>query len=548
MRARLLVGGLIAVIASLLLAASASATGGSIAVVTTNTDNGSLTGCELRDAILAVTNDIDVHGCVITSPGGDDQVNFAPAMSGQTITLNGAEIGINDPDDLFINGPGMNQLTVSGNDASRVFNAQTILAITGMSLVHGLAPPTGGISEGGAINSTASGPFSLFLTDVKVANSAAVEPAATGTAFADGGAIHSQNGRLILDQSVITQNTATATGTVTANAEARGGAIYNQDDIQITDSTISGNQATASTVGNNTQAQATSGIRSDAQFKMSGSSVSGNTASADAPATGSSSIARGALFLNGGTTGDVEQSTIAGNKGDASGANPVETGGLYVSTDTNISSSTIALNGPDTATGVDGSNITAESSTIEMINTIVADPRGGGNNCEGTPLTSDGFNDDFTPTPLAASCFATPQTTDLTSDPLLATAGLQPNGGLTQTIALQATSPVIDQGANTGLTDPNQDQRGATFLRPVDFSGLTNAGNGTDIGAFEVQQACAGFTQPTPTTACPSPPLPPPSGPTGERAAALKKCKKLKGKTKAKKRKNCIKRAKKLPV
>jgi hypothetical protein len=111
-------------------------------------------------------------------------------------------------------------------------------------------------------------------------------------------------------------------------------------------------------------------------------------------------------------------------------------------------------------------------------------------------------------------------------------------------------SGVVGGLLNTDLNNPDQDQRGASFNRPVDFSGLTNADNGTDIGAFEVQQACSGFTQPTPSTACPGPPSPPPPGPsrqTGQRAAALKKCKKLKGK-KASKRKKCIKRAKKLPV
>src|SRR5689334_20387183 len=74
---RVPVAGSIAVVASLALAASASAAG-KTAVVTTNTDSGSNTGCELRDAIQAVTTDTNVNGCVITSPGGDDHVNFAP--------------------------------------------------------------------------------------------------------------------------------------------------------------------------------------------------------------------------------------------------------------------------------------------------------------------------------------------------------------------------------------------------------------------------------------------------------------------------------------
>jgi len=113
---------------------------------------------------------------------------------------------------------------------------------------------------------------------------------------------------------------------------------------------------------------------------------------------------------------------------------------------------------------------------------------------------------------------------------------------------------VIDRGSNADLADPDQDQRG--LLRPVDFPGLANAaaGNGTDIGAFEVEKSCATQTKPGGTCASGggggggNPPAPGPAGPTGQRAAALKKCKKLKGRTKAKKRKKCMKHAKRLPV
>jgi hypothetical protein len=544
LKARVLVASSVAVVASLVIAASASAAG-ETAQVTLTSDDGITSGCELRNAIDAVTNNASGNGCTVVDTNGlDDHITFAPALSGQTITLGGSELAVNDPEDLDLDGPGMNQLTISGNDLSRVFNVQTNTTITGMSLVHGLAPPTGGISQGGAIESTASGPFSLVLTDVKVANSAATATASSGTAFADGAAIHSVNGRLVLDQSVVTGNTATATGTSTGNAEARGGAIFSQDGIQITDSTISGNQATATTAGLATGAQATSGIRSDDQLEMFGSTVSGNTANADAPATGSSSTAHGALYLTNGTTSDVEQSTIAANKGDASGASPTETGGVDIANDVAIRSSTIALNGPDTATNVDGANILVENGSNQVSNTIISNPRGGGTNCvvSGGVFVSDGFNDDSSPA--NASCFTPQLSTDLNTDPLLAAAGLQPNGGLTQTIALQPTSPVIDQGTNSGLNDPNQDQRGASFPRPVDFSGLPNADNGTDIGAFEVQQACAGFTQPTPSTACPSTPTPPPP-PTSTTTAPTKKkkCKKAKkGATSAKKK--CKKRKK----
>ena len=342
MRARLLVAGPIAVVASLVLAASASATIGKAAVVTTTSDGPALTppNCSLRDAITAVTNNVDTGGCVITSPGGDDKITFAPALSGQTITLSQGEIVINNPDDLVITGPGMNQLTVSGNDVSRVLNVQSPTSITGMSLVHGKAP------VGGAINSTASGPFSLVLTDVKVADSAAEATGSSGTEFADGGAIHSKNGSLTLNQSVVTGNHATATqnGGGTNSAEARGGAIFNEDDVNLTDSTISGNQATATTDGTG-QAAATAGIRSDGHLEMGGSTMSGNVANASA--TLGPASARGALYETFGSTSVVEQSTIAANKADATGTGTLlRAGGLDIANDMDIRGSTIALNGP----------------------------------------------------------------------------------------------------------------------------------------------------------------------------------------------------------
>jgi hypothetical protein len=82
----------------------------------------------------------------------------------------------------------------------------------------------------------------------------------------------------------------------------------------------------------------------------------------------------------------------------------------------------------------------------------------------------------------------------LTADPLLGP--LQDNGGPTQTMALMTGSPAIDAGSSAGLTT---DQRGDP--RPFDFSGIPNgAGDGSDIGAFEVQGACPSAA--TPTEAC----------------------------------------------
>jgi hypothetical protein len=64
------------------------------------------------------------------------------------------------------------------------------------------------------------------------------------------------------------------------------------------------------------------------------------------------------------------------------------------------------------------------------------------------------------------------------ADPLLGP--LQDNGGSTWTHALLTNSPCIDQGTSGGLTT---DQR--RVPRPIDVLTITNAADGSDIGAYE---------------------------------------------------------------
>ncbi len=76
--------------------------------------------------------------------------------------------------------------------------------------------------------------------------------------------------------------------------------------------------------------------------------------------------------------------------------------------------------------------------------------------------------------------FITYQTSDiLDTSPMLG--ALQNNGGATPTRALLTGSPAIDKGTRFGSTT---DQRG--FLRPYDYTAITNSGDSSDIGAFEL--------------------------------------------------------------
>jgi hypothetical protein len=70
---------------------------------------------------------------------------------------------------------------------------------------------------------------------------------------------------------------------------------------------------------------------------------------------------------------------------------------------------------------------------------------------------------------------------------------LRDNGGPTQTIALFLGGPAIDKGTSTGLSGPlTTDQRGTGFARTFDDPSVPDptGGDGTDIGAFELQSGC----------------------------------------------------------
>ena len=209
---------------------------------------------------------------------GADLIRFARAARDGTITLTSGELSITD--DLTIDGPGVNRLTISGNDASRVFSVSgstTDVEIRDLTIANGRATGTtvegpfgpvtlgggllntgarvivshvtldnnqvvGPIAQGGAI-ATVSG-ATLVVTD-----STFTENRAAGTLHGSGGAIGSDGGSvLVLDHSTFTGNQATASlgaGPVIIHGNAVGGAIKITGGSQATvsHSTFAGNLA-----------------------------------------------------------------------------------------------------------------------------------------------------------------------------------------------------------------------------------------------------------------------------------------------------------------
>ncbi len=239
-----------------------------------------------------------------------------------------------------------------------------------------------------------------------------------------------------------------------------GGAIFAQGGSLTLDSVhVTGNSVPYSSGG-----ISFSGVTSS----IINSTISGNTAGFC-----------GGFFVNSGTM-IVVNSTISGNTATNSNG-----GGFCVSTDgsTTLRNVTITNNTASTGGGI---NLDFRSS-LSFGNTIVAGntaTSGAGSEIQfsngiitsaGNNLVGDSTNDS-TNTGLAIVY----QPTDIRDvNPLLGT--LQNNGGKTPTLALLMGSPAIDKGNSFGAT---ADQRG--FIRPVDASTITNASDGSDIGAFEL--------------------------------------------------------------
>ena len=129
--------------------------GGSI-IVTTTSDAPSHTGESLRDAIATANAD--------ARNGNSDTITFAANLSGSTITLSQGylELGQGGSGSGIITINGFNQITVSGNNASTVFQVDSGVTadLTGLAVANGSAVNGGGIFNAGTLtvsNSTLFG-------------------------------------------------------------------------------------------------------------------------------------------------------------------------------------------------------------------------------------------------------------------------------------------------------------------------------------------------------------------------------------------------------
>ena len=173
-------------------------------------------GISLREAIAATNN-----------TSGEDTITFDNTLMGETITLGGSQLVINDS--VTIQGLGADQLTISGNDDSRIFLFGSVDAAT--YTIADITLTDGEVARGDEPSPQTGGAISLNNPDdtLIIERSVISDSAANG-----GGAIFIGNGaELRISDSALINNEANFSG----SAILTGGNV----DVEIVNSTISGN-------------------------------------------------------------------------------------------------------------------------------------------------------------------------------------------------------------------------------------------------------------------------------------------------------------------
>lgn len=378
----------------------------------------------LRAAIVAANS----------HPGADT----IPIEATGTVELGSALQIIFDP--VSIIGPGAGQFVIHRADAALdgfpilAFSSEEPSSLSGLTVSDGRAVSSGRFVIGGGIRNAEG---SLTLAGVVVRGNEAVA-AGGAEERAEGGGVYSE-GPLTLRDSLVTENVARAEDG-TSETVAAGGGVAAFDALTVERSTISENRAEATGGGGIASAQG-GGLLTPDQTEIELSTISGNSVDAEDGGTQTRAAGGGVTAFE----GKLTSVTVTGNSATSSGT---------------------AL----------GANLDAFMTTI-VRNTIVSKPLGDAENCNGETV-SGGYNLDE-----EGSCEF-----DEGSDLVKVAAGLDPvlkdNGGPTPTHALLTGSIAIDRGNSFGT---DVDQR--NLPRPSDFPEISNkeGGDGSDIGAFELQ-------------------------------------------------------------
>lgn len=419
---------------------------------------------------------------------------------------------------IFASGPlTLTRTTISGNTAPAgtgggiEFSASNDLTISASTISGNV-----GLSGGGIAASSGT---------VNIQDSQITGNQATGTPTSSGGGI-SSSGTVTIERSAVSGNSSTDRGggmdldgkygvtvrdsVISGNTSVNGGGMSvtansgKYSPVTIEQSTISGNH------GSHGAGIRLASVERGDRVTINRSTISGNG--------GGASSFGGGLLIDGTVSGvvDLLDSTISGNTATAGG-------GVSLGSDTNISllgqyngvttgsidfdNSTIAGNTSTSHGGGvylsqydSGGPPVKKSGTASITSTIVA-----GNTAAGVPQdldrvdtsTSGGFTGAFSLVQVPGDAPLTQLSTIVGIDPQLG--ALADNGGPTKTQLPAGTSPAIDKGRSS-LT-LKVDQRNQARTVETDVADAAAGGDGTDIGAVELDKSAVTPPPPAPTQA-----------------------------------------------
>ena len=411
-----------------------------------------------------------VTSCLDDGSAGTLRSVIAAANSGDTIDLSGLacstitlatgaiQTGL---DDLTITGPGAANLTIDagGNDRAFLHYGYGTLTINKVTIANGYYKYGGGnYAAGGCI---------LTVGSVALNDSVVTGCYAGGAYASEGGGIYSV-GTAALTRSTVSNSVVYGIAYY-GHTDSAGGGVWSRGAMTLIDSTITGNAAYGFAVNQTNY----NFIRGGGVYGIGGTTITRSTID-----TNYAVYSGGGISSLYGTT--ISNSTVANNYSYAGVG-----GGVFTLYDAvSIGNSTIAGN----YSYHSGGGAYTVLGPLDLESTIIA------SNTSGDTSNADFgyyvYNGVSAPTGannlIISSAFTVPSGT-LTADPQLQP--LANNGGLTQTMALLAGSPAIDQGNNVaGLAT---DQRGTGFARV--------GGASADIGAFELQVAAGEQKIPAPT-------------------------------------------------
>src|SRR5438105_206391 len=269
--------------------------------------------------------DGSVRAVIATAQSGD-QIVFDTSLKGQTVTLTSGPVAI--AQSLDIEGPGADQLAVSGNHASRIFavSGGVTVIIAGLTISDGMV--VGSDVGGGILN---MGSTLTLANDVLANNQVVSDPGST----AQGGALGNVAGAtLTVSNSLFSHNQAKGSS---GGSQANGGAIVNSASrLTVSHSTFMGNQAVGGDGGGNVQGgailnnQSGSATVTDSTF-TGNLAMGGDGGVVDGAITAVGVSQGGAIFNDAGLT--VVNSTFTGNQAIAGNGGNGGSGTTFVQVD-----------------------------------------------------------------------------------------------------------------------------------------------------------------------------------------------------------------------